>query len=41
MISVWVPKTLVRELDEFARTRDLDRSKVIRRAIRQALSKPA
>lgn len=41
LISVWVPKSLIRELDAAAKNQDLDRSKVIRKALRQSLSRPA
>lgn len=39
MLSVWVPKALIRELDAAAKSQDLDRSKVVRKALRQALSR--
>ena len=39
LISVWVPKSLIRELDAAAKSQDLDRSKVIRKALRQSLSR--
>lgn len=41
MIAVWVPKELARKLDAEAKAQDLDRSKLIRRALRQSLRQPA
>lgn len=41
MIAVWVPVEMARKLDSAAKAQDLDRSKLIRRAIRETLSQPA
>lgn len=37
LISVWVPRELIRQLDTAAKSQDLDRSKLIRKALRHAL----
>lgn len=37
MLSVWVPSDMFVRIDEVARAQDLDRSKLVRRAIRQQL----
>lgn len=39
MITLWVPKTLVPQLDEGVRLEDSDRSKFIRSAIREKLTR--
>jgi len=41
MIALWVPVDLAKQLDAAAKARDLDRSKLIRRAIRETLSRTA
>ena len=40
LISVWVPKSLIQELDSLAKRLDLDRSKVVRKALRQTIARP-
>ena len=37
LIAVWMPVEMVRKIDQIAKARDLDRSKLIRRAIRTEL----
>jgi len=39
MLAVWVPETLLPLLDQGARKEDSDRSKFIRRAIREKLAR--
>jgi metal-responsive CopG/Arc/MetJ family transcriptional regulator len=38
MIGVWVPTDLLARLDQAAEQQDLDRSKLIRRVLREKLS---
>ena len=38
LISVWFPKELVAKIDRLVSEEDLDRSKVIRRALRHKLN---
>jgi metal-responsive CopG/Arc/MetJ family transcriptional regulator len=40
MIALWVPEDLISALDSYVALRDLDRSKVIRAALRDKLSGP-
>lgn len=37
LVAVWMPTELVRELDAAAKREDLDRSKILRKALRQAI----
>lgn len=37
LIAVWMPTALARQLDAAAKSQDLDRSKLIRRVLRQTL----
>ena len=41
LVAVWVPTDLLALVDKVAETQDTDRSKLIRRAIRSSLAKPA
>ena len=41
MIGVWVPTELLAKLDQAAELQDLDRSKLIRRVLREKLQIPA
>jgi len=36
LVAVWLPNELCKRLDELVRSQDTDRSKLIRKAIRQA-----
>jgi len=37
LVAVWMPNELVREMDAAAKREDLDRSKLLRKALRQNL----
>jgi metal-responsive CopG/Arc/MetJ family transcriptional regulator len=39
LLAVWVPGTLLTRLDEAARKEDSDRSKFVRKAIREKLAR--
>ena len=41
LISVWLPAEIARELDQTAKARDLTKSQIIRRAIKNEIKKPA
>jgi metal-responsive CopG/Arc/MetJ family transcriptional regulator len=37
LVAVWMPTELVRQMDAAAKQQDLDRSKLLRKALRQAI----
>jgi len=37
LVAVWMPVDLVREMDAAAKREDSDRSKILRKALRQAI----
>lgn len=41
LVAVWMPMDMAARLNAEAKARDLDRSKLIRQAIRHELSRPA
>ena len=41
LVALWVPTHLLKEVDARAEAEDLDRSKLIRKYIRQAVSRSA
>lgn len=41
LVAVWVPDEIVASLDQAVKVQDTDRSKLIRKALRSYLSRPA
>jgi predicted transcriptional regulator len=41
LVSVWLPAEIARELDKTAKARDLTKSQIIRRAIKNEIKQPA
>ena len=39
-IGAWIPSELMAVVDKFVQTEDLDRSKILRRALEEKLAKP-
>ena len=40
LVAVWIPNELVRAMDAAAKRDDLDRSKLLRKALRETLRQP-
>lgn len=41
LVSVWLPAEIARELDQTAKARDLTKSQIIRKAIKNEIKQPA